>query len=241
MIKGRLSSIETLGTVDGPGVRYVVFMQGCNLRCLYCHNPETWAERGERESVSPKDLVKRIVNFKPYFGENGGVTFSGGEPLLQPQFLIETLKLCRENGIHTCLDTAGVGRGDYEKILPLVDLVILDVKATDEEEYMTITGRNMDEFYAFLSACQKLNKKLWIRQVILPNFNDDEKHIQKLAEFLRGVKNIEKIELLPYKTIGVHKYDTLNIRYRLSNVEEMSEEKCKEFQNYLCTLLREKN
>lgn len=237
MIKGRISSIESLGTVDGPGIRYVVFMQGCSLRCLYCHNPETWLENEGSQCLSPQELIKKIINFKPYFGEEGGVTFSGGEPLLQPQFLIETLKLCKKNGIHTCLDTAGVGRGDYEKILPLVDLVILDVKACDDEEYKKITGRDMTEFYNFLSACQKFNTKLWIRQVILPKFNDDEKHIEKLANFLKGIKNVEKVELLPYKKIGKHKYEILNIPYRLSDTEEMNEEKCKELEKELLSIL----
>lgn len=236
MIKGKISSIESLGTVDGPGVRHEVFMQGCTLRCLYCHNPETWGENGQSEILSPQDLIKRVVNFKPYFGENGGVTFSGGEPLLQPEFLIETLKLCKENNIHTCLDTAGVGRGSYEKILEYVDLVILDVKACDEEEYKKITGRDMDEFNKFLSACQKLKTKLWIRQVIVPNINDDKPHIEQLATFLKKIKNVEKVELLPYKKIGEHKYATLRIPYRLFGVEEMDERKCKELERFLSEL-----
>lgn len=237
MIKGRISSIESLSTVDGPAIRYVVFMQGCLLRCKYCHNPETWSSRGETFALTPKQLLNKILSCKPYFGDEGGVTFSGGEPILQPQFLIETLSLCKENNIHTCLDTAGVGKGGYESILKFVDLVILDVKATDEDEYREITGRDMSEFKRFLSACQKLNKKLWIRQVILPNFNDDEKHIDKLAEFLRDVKNIEKVELLPYKKIGVHKYDALKLNYRLKGLPEMDETKCQALENQLKLLM----
>lgn len=237
MIKGRISSIESLGTVDGPGLRYVIFLQGCTLRCLYCHNPETWAENEGQEVVSAKTLVERIKRYKPYFGENGGVTFSGGEPLLQPQFLLECLTLCKKEGIHVALDTAGVGRGMYEQILPLVDLVILDVKATDEGEYKRLTGRDMSEFNSFLSACQKLNTKLWIRQVILPNFNDDKFHMDKLATLLKGLKNVERVELLPYKRIGEHKYSSLKIPYRLEGVEEMDEKRCKELEGYLISLL----
>lgn len=236
MTSGKISSVESFGTLDGPGIRYVVFMQGCALRCLYCHNPETWSLQGG-ERLTSKELIERVKKYKPYFQNGGGVTFSGGEPLLQPTFLLECLKLCKEANIHTCLDTAGVGKGDYEEILSLVDLVILDIKATDEEEYKHITGRDMGEFFAFLSECQKQGKKLWIRQVILPNFNDDQKHMEKLADFLKGVKNIEKIELLPYKKIGEHKYSSLKIPYRLAGGQEMDEEKCKELENYLFTLL----
>lgn len=233
MIKGRISSIETLGTLDGPGIRYVVFLQGCKLRCLYCHNPETWDINGKAEEISPQELVKNVEKYKNYFGKDGGVTFSGGEPLLQPEFLLESLKLCKEKGIHTCLDTAGVGFGEYDEILKFVDLVILDVKAVETAEYKKITGLNMDKFCEFVEICQRLNKKLWLRQVIVPNLNDDKQHIEKLNNFVSKLKNVEKVELLPYKTIGVHKYKTLNLKYRLEGVEELSESKLKELNGYL--------
>ena len=233
MIKGRISSIEKLGTLDGPGIRYVVFLQGCKLRCLYCHNPETWDINGKAEEISPQELVKNVEKYKNYFGKDGGVTFSGGEPLLQPEFLLESLKLCKEKGIHTCLDTAGVGFGEYDEILKFVDLVILDVKAVETAEYKKITGLNMDKFCEFVEICQRLNKKLWLRQVIVPNLNDDKQHIEKLNNFVSKLKNVEKVELLPYKTIGVHKYKTLNLKYRLEGVEELSESKLKELNGYL--------
>jgi len=232
-MKGRISSVETLGTLDGPGIRFVVFLQGCKLRCLYCHNPETWDINREVEDISAQDLVKRIEKYKNYFGKDGGVTFSGGEPLLQPEFLLECLKLCKEKNIHTCLDTAGFGFGDYEEILNYVDLVILDVKAVEKEEYKQITGQNMDKFCEFVEICQKLNKNLWLRQVIVPNINDDKEHILKLKNFAASIKNVKKVELLPYKTIGVHKYKTLNLKYRLEGVEELSEKKLKELNSYL--------
>ena len=233
MIKGRISSVETLGTLDGPGIRYVVFLQGCKLRCLYCHNPETWNIDGKAEEISPQELIKKVEKYKNYFGKDGGVTFSGGEPLLQPEFLLECLKLCKEKNIHTCLDTAGFGFGDYEEILKYVDLVILDVKAVDREEYKQITGQNMDKFCEFVENLQKQNKKLWLRQVIVPNINDNKEHILKLKEFASTLKNVEKLELLPYKTIGVHKYKTLNLKYRLDGVKELSEVKHKELNEYL--------
>lgn len=230
---GRINSIETLGTLDGPGLRFVVFLQGCKLRCLYCHNPETWSEIGESQEITPSELVQRVEKYKNYFGRDGGVTFSGGEPLLQPEFLIECLRLCKEKGIHTVIDTAGVGFGDYKEILKYVDLVILDVKAVKEDEYKQITGQSMDKFNEFVEICQKENKKLWLRQVIVPGINDDKEHVLLLKKFAQHISNVEKIELLPYKTIGVHKYKQLNMKYRLDRVEELSQEKLNELNSYL--------
>lgn len=232
-ILGNISSIESMGLVDGPGIRYVVFLQGCELRCLYCHNPETWDKTRERQRMTPEELVKKIVRFKSYFGRTGGVTFSGGEPLLQPKFLLECLKLCKKEGINTALDTAGVGFGDYDKILLLTDLVILDLKAVSEEDYKKITGQPMIRFKKFLADCQRLNKKLWIRQVIVPGINDNEENIKKIKDFVTQLRNVEKVELLPYKTIGVHKYEDLKIKYRLEGVPDMDEEKCKELEKLL--------
>lgn len=229
-IKGKISSEESLGLVDGPGIRYVVFLQGCQLRCLYCHNPETWDLNGKSYEVSPQELVKKIARFKSYFGSDGGVTFSGGEPLLQPQFLLECLKLCKKEGINTVLDTAGVGFGEYQEILSYVDLVILDIKATGEEEYKKITGQNMSRFNQFVEECRKSNKKLWLRQVIVPGINDDEEHAMMLGNFAKTLENVEKVELLPYKTIGSHKYQMLGLVERLTGVLEMDENRCKELE-----------
>lgn len=232
-ILGKISSEESMGLMDGPGIRYVVFLQGCKLRCVYCHNPETWNLNGHTSQISATRLVNKILKYKSYFGKDGGVTFSGGEPLLQPDFLLECLKLCKNNNIHTAIDTAGVGFGEYEEILNYTDLVILDVKATEENEYKKLTGQSMAKFYEFLSACQKQNKKLWLRQVIVPTINDSEENVLKLKKFISKINNVEKIELLPYKTLGVHKYKTLKLNYRLKDVPDMSEERCKELENIL--------
>ena len=232
-ILGNISSIESMGLVDGPGIRYIVFLQGCELRCLYCHNPETWDKDKECQRMTPEELVKKIVRFKSYFGRTGGVTFSGGEPLLQPKFLLECLKLCKKEGINTALDTAGVGFGDYDEILLLTDLVILDLKAVSEEDYKKITGQPMIRFKKFLADCQRLNKKLWIRQVIVPGINDNEENVKKIKDFVTQLRNVEKVELLPYKTIGVHKYEDLKIKYRLEGVPDMDEGKCKELEKLL--------
>ena len=179
-MKGRINSIETLGTLDGPGIRFVAFLQGCKLRCLYCHNPETWDTVGNSQLIESTELIEKCLKYKNYFGNEGGITFSGGEPLLQPEFLLECLRLAKEQKINTCIDTAGVGFGEYEEILKYTDLVILDIKAVDEEEYKKITGQTMSAFNKFLEVCKKQNKKLWLRQVIVPTINDDKNHIDKL-------------------------------------------------------------
>lgn len=236
-MKGKISSFETLGTLDGPGIRFVVFFQGCKLRCKYCHNPETWNINNPSILISPQELVEKVEKYKNYFGETGGITFSGGEPLLQPEFLLECLKLCKQKNIHTCLDTAGVGFGDYDEILNYVDLVILDIKAVDESEYLELTGQDIKFFNNFLKTLKQKKSKLWIRQVIVPTINDDEKHILQLKDFVSSLDNVEKIELLPYQTIGVHKYRTLNIPYRLEYIPELSQSKL----DYLNLILKKDN
>lgn len=225
---GYVSSIETLGTVDGPGVRFVVFLRGCTLRCLYCHNPETWDKNAKADEFTPEKLVKQVLRYRNYFGESGGVTFSGGEPLLQPEFLLECLKELKKANIHTCIDTAGVGLGNYAEILNYVDLAILDVKAVDEDEYQRLTGRDMSEFKRFLSDVQKSGTKIWLRQVVVPGINDDEKHILKLKDFAKNLQNVERIELLPYRTMGEVKYKNLGLPYPLVGVPEMDNERLEE-------------
>ena len=232
-VLGKINSYESMGLVDGPGIRYVVFLQGCALRCQYCHNPDTWLEDKYTEVITPKKLLTKIKRFRPYFGEDGGVTFSGGEPLLQPKFLLECLKLCKENGIHTALDSAGVGFGNYDRILSLTDLVILDIKAVKEDEYKFITGQSMKRFNIFLDACQRLGTKLWLRQVIVPGINDDKQHMIALRDYIKTINNVEKVELLSYKTIGVAKYKALKLPYRLDGVPDMDEKKCKELEKFL--------
>jgi len=228
---GNIDSIDTMGLVDGPGIRVVIFMQGCPLRCLFCHNPETWNDE-KKKQYTPNELIEYILKFKSYFEEKGGVTFSGGEPLKQPLFLLECLKLCKENNIHTCLDTSGVGE-NYDEILDYTDLVIWDIKAIDNENYKKMTGKDIDVSLNFLKTCQKKNKKMWLRQVIVPGINDNEEYILKLKEFIKPLKNIEKVELLPYHTMAINKYEELNIPYRLKGVLDMNKERCLELQNLL--------
>lgn len=238
MIKGNIHSIETMGLVDGPGIRVVVFFQGCALRCTFCHNPDTWAISGG-ESITPVELVDKIERYKTYFkNSGGGVTFSGGEPLLQPDFLIEVLKLCRERGIHTTIDTAGVGAGRYEEILRYVDLILFDVKHYNPKEYSEITGREVRESLKFLEIAQEMNVKMWIRHVVMPGVTDTVEDMQNLADFIKELKNVEKIELLPYHLLGTNKYEILNMEYKLEGMPAMDKAKAKELEKLLIDLVK---
>jgi len=238
MIKGRIHSIESMGLVDGPGIRTVVFIQGCKLRCAYCHNPDTWNLNCGTE-VTPEELMKKILRFKPYFTRSGGgVTFSGGDPLVQPEFLLEMLKLCKANGIHTTIDTAGYGDGNYDEILKYTDLVLLDVKHIDSDGYVVLTGRDTKDVNLFLDALRRSNTKVWVRHVVVPGYTDTKDHMEKIANIINEeIPNVEKIELLPYHVLGVNKYDKLGIKYRLGGVEPMDKEKTKELQEYLISLV----
>lgn len=230
-MKGSVNSIETFGLLDGPGIRTVIFLNGCKLRCLYCHNPETWIM--QNLNYTAEEIANIVIKNKPYFTNGGGVTFSGGEPLLQSEFIIEVCKLLKKENIHIALDTSGCGNGNYDELLKYIDLVILDIKATEEEEYKYITGRDMSLFNEFKNKIIELNKKVWIRQVIVPNINDDKRHMDLLREYVKQFTNLEKIELLPYHTSGVTKYEKLNIPYKLKDITDMDKNKCDELYNYL--------
>lgn len=229
---GNISGFETLGLLDGPGVRFVVFLQGCPLRCSFCHNPEMWNPNEIKDQLSPRELVDKVKKYKRYFKDGGGITISGGEPLMQVEFVKETFKLCKQEGIHTCLDTSGHG-DNFEELLNFCDLVILDVKELDQNKYKKLAGKSIEKFFNFLKICQQKGIPLWLRQVIIPNFNDTEKDVLKLKKFADGLKNVEKIELLPYHRMAEEKYTKLGIKYRLKDVSEMDKEKCKTLENLL--------
>ncbi len=234
MREGRIHSIESMGLVDGPGIRTVVFLQGCGLRCQYCHNPDTWAETGPRvQRLGPEALVRRLARFKSYYGETGGVTFSGGEPLLQRDFLLEVLPLCRQAGIHICLDTAGCGAGGYEELLALTDLVLFDVKHYTDAGYRRVTGRDRGESLRFLETAQRMGIPLWVRHVVVPGLTDGEEHLRGLRDYLRTLKHVERVELLPYHTLGVSKYAALGIPYPLDGVSPMKPEELIQWQQIL--------
>jgi len=235
MAQGRVHSIESMGLVDGPGIRIVIFLQGCKLRCAYCHNPDTWTKGGTL--YNSKELLKKILRFKPYFDNSqGGVTFSGGEPLLQDEFLLEMLKLCKDNGIHTAVDTAGYGCGNpdiYKEILKYTDLVILDIKQVDDVSYKSLTGKSMKGFREFTSVLVLSEARVWIRHVVVPGITDSKENIKKLVPIISTLKHVDKIELLPYHTMGLEKYKSLEIPYTLEGVSPMDIEITKDLETYL--------
>lgn len=226
MIKGSVDKIETFGLVDGPGIRTVVFLSGCKLRCKYCHNPEMWV-KGEY-NYTAIELSKKILRNKNYFNRNGGVTFSGGEPLLQGDFLIEVFKILKKENIHIALDTSGVGNGNYEEILKYVDLVLLDIKHTNNESYKELTGIDINESLSFRSILNKSGKDVWIRQVIVPGVNDNEDYLKELVKEVKSIKNVKKIEFLPYHNMATTKYDSLGIDYPYKEKQAMDKAKCDE-------------
>lgn len=221
-----IDSIETLGLVDGPGIRTVIFLNKCNLRCKYCHNPETWIMKDK--NYSQKELIDKILRNKNYYKNNGGVTFSGGEPLLQYEFLLETCKKLKEENIHIAIDTAGVGNGNYLELLQNIDLVLLDIKHITQEGFKEITQTdNFDKFLEFVKQLNMSNKDVWIRQVIIPDVNDNEEYMKNLANFIKiNIKNVKKIEFLPFHTLGYEKYIKLGIKNPYQDKQDMDQNKC---------------
>lgn len=229
-IKGYINSIQSLGAVDGPGVRFVVFLQGCPLRCIYCHNPETWDISKAAQSFTPEQLLEKVLRYKSYFGSKGGITLSGGEVLLQIEFATEMFRLCKEHGIHTALDTSGIGCEDKAKLnllLQYTDLVICDVKFTTEEAYKNYTGGSLQKVLKFLDLVEEKSIPVWIRQVIVPNLNDDEKSMDELNSLIAKYSNIEKVELLPFKKLCLSKYENMGLEFRLKDTDEADPEKVK--------------
>lgn len=243
MVEGRLHSIETLGLVDGPGIRTVFFLQGCPLRCAYCHNPDSQTMFSKTQ-ISPDEVVEIARRYKPYYkNTGGGVTFSGGEPLLQGEFIIESAKRLKKEGITTAVDTTGYGDKKYLKeVLKHVDIVILDIKHFDNAGYKDVTGKGMGGFYNFLSLLDDFHGTIWIRHVMVPSFTDNEKSIINLFERIRHLAHkIDRFEILPYHKMALEKYENLNREYRLKGIPEMDRVKAKSFQDMLGKMLeREK-
>ena len=233
MAKGYIHSVESMGLVDGPGIRYVIFMQGCRMRCRFCHNPDTW-QLHTGTLAEPQELFEKILRFRPYFeSSGGGVTFSGGEPLLQPAFLTDMLRLCKEAGIHTAIDTAGGAEGDFSEILELADLLLLDIKHMDAEKYQFLTGRNMEEYEHFISQLYKHPVDVWLRAVIVPGIHDYLDYIREVWAMAKTLPRVKKIELLPYHTLGVNKYHALGIPYPLEGVPPMDRRRVQRWQDTL--------
>ncbi len=230
---GRINSIFTGSAVDGPGVRSVVFFQGCPLRCAYCHNPETQMPQGGEE-IAPDILFDKISRYANYYGKKGGVTFSGGEVLMQPEFLTELLRLCKGAGINTCIDTSGcTGKSTPQEIFTLVDLVILDIKMNTEADYEKYIKGSLSKTLEFLEKCEEHNVPVWIRQVTVPGINDTKEQIQKLKELIRGKKCIQKLQLMPFERLCEKKYTDMGIPFPMGDTPAMDKHKLSELQALL--------
>ncbi len=235
---GYINSIQSLGTVDGPGVRFVAFLQGCPLRCGCCHNPDTW-EVGVGDTYTPEELVDKAERCREYFGEKGGITLSGGEPLLQPGFVKEVFKECKKRGINTCLDTSGcILNSGVEELLEYTDRVLLDIKYTDEEFYQNYVGCSLKEPLAFLEYLNQKQIPVTLRQVIIPGINDTEENLLELANIIEKNPCIDKTELLPFRKICKVKYEKMNLPFRFETYPEPTKDDCKKMELRLNELIK---
>lgn len=223
---GRIHSTESFGAVDGPGIRFVVFLQGCSLRCLYCHNPDTW-NKNAGQIIKSEDLVAKICSYKSFIS-SGGVTLSGGEPLLQPEFCKAIILGCHKNQFHVAIDTSGaIELEKSSSTIALADLILLDVKDIDSHDCKILTGIGNENALATLNFCEKIGKPVWIRHVLLPEYTLKAEKISALGSFLSKFKCIQKVEILPYHTMGNYKWIELHIPQKLSNIQPPSEESIK--------------
>lgn len=224
-IKGRVHSFETFGTVDGPGIRFIVFLKGCPLRCKYCHNRDAWSAEGAK-LYTAEEIIFEIQKYRNFIdSSNGGVTVSGGEPLIQPQFLKELFQKCKELGIHTAVDTSGyVNVDDVKEVLDYTDLVLLDLKQANAQKHLELTGVENNKIKLFTQYLSEINKPVWLRYVLVPGYTDDEEDLMAAYDFIKNFKNIEKIEVLPYHTMGKTKWEKLNEEYPLEGVRSPTNE-----------------
>ena len=227
---GYIHSVESFGTVDGPGVRFVVFCQGCPMRCKYCHNPDTW-ELNKGLRISPQELIRQYNRNKAFYS-HGGITVTGGEPLLQIDFLLELFALCKAQGIHTCIDTSGItyreGESSYngklDRLMAMTDLVMLDIKHIDDAAHRDLTGQPNSGVLAFAKYLERKNVPLWVRHVLVPGITDDEGALSRLGAFIGALRNLKALDVLPYHTMGESKYESLGIPYPLSGLAPATKE-----------------
>ncbi len=230
-MKGLIHSFESFGTKDGPGIRFVFFMQGCPLRCLYCHNPDTWNMNDKKYELTPEeafDEVKKVKNFI----RSGGVTISGGEPLLQPQFIIELFKLCKNEGLHTAIDTSGYILNDKVKeVLEYADLVLLDIKHINPDKYKNLTAKPLEPTLRFMQYLTEIEKPVWLRYVLVPGFTNDEKDLNDWAKQVSGYKNIQRVDILPFHQMGLHKWEQLGEDYKLKDIAPPNQSEIEKAEN----------
>ena len=215
----KVHSVESFGTVDGPGIRFVLFLQGCHLKCKYCHNRDTWDINGGKYK-SLDEIFNKIMNYKNYICPNGGVTVTGGDPLLQAKFIYELFKKLKEENIHTCIDTSGMFplTDDIKKVLSVTDLVLLDIKHIDDKKCKDLVGKSNKLELEFAKYLSDNDIAIWIRQVLVPGITDDETDLLKLKDFISSLKTVKKVELLPYHNMGKYKWEKLGLKYELENI-----------------------
>ena len=229
-IKGRIHSVESFGSADGPGVRYIVFLRGCNMRCQYCHNPDTWAKDGG-ELMTPEEVLKKALRYKTYWKEKGGITVSGGEALLQIDFVTELFQLAKEKGVNTCLDTSGNPfsleepfKSKFDELMKYTDLFMLDIKHMDDAAHRKLTGQTNQNILEMAAYLSDHGKAMWIRHVLVPGITTEEDELYRLRSFLDTLKTVERVEVLPYHTLGVFKWKELGIPYQLEGVDPPTKE-----------------
>ncbi|MCI6242223.1 MAG: pyruvate formate-lyase-activating protein [Agathobacter sp.] len=240
-ILGNIHSVETFGSADGPGVRYIVFLKGCNMRCKYCHNPDTWAKT-DGELRSPEDVLKQALRYKNYWGKKGGITVSGGEALLQIDFVTELFTLAKQQHVNTCLDTSGNPftreepfYSKFEELMKVTDLVMLDIKHMDDAAHRELTGQTNTNILDMARCLSDNGKAMWIRHVLVPGITDDEGQLKRLRKFIDTLNTVERVEVLPYHTLGVFKWKELGIPYRLEGVKPPTEEQVQRAREILCS------
>lgn len=244
-VTGRIHSVESFGTVDGPGIRFVVFVQGCPLRCKYCHNPDTWKTTGGT-MVTAEELLAQY-NHKKSFYKNGGITVTGGEPLLQIEFVTDLFRKAKAEGIHTCIDSSGITfREDhpetlekFDTLMSVTDLVLLDIKHIDSDAHKELTGMKNDNILAFARYLAKKNIPVWVRHVIVPGITDDEEEWKALGRFLATLPNLKALDVLPYHTMGVKKYEALGIDYPLKGVPALTKTEAAKARNVILKSFKE--
>lgn len=230
-MEGYIHSTESFGSVDGPGVRFIIFVSGCPMRCQFCHNPDTWNMR-DGEKTDSDALVKKALRCRSYWGEDGGVTVSGGEPLMQIDFLLDLFKKFKAEGVHTCIDTSGAPFtreepffSKFEELMWYTDLLLVDIKHIDPEKHVELTGRENDNILDMMRYLSDIKKPIWIRHVLVPERSDYDEYLVRTRAFIDTLENVERVEVLPYHTLGVHKWETLELDYPLDGIEPPTEER----------------
>ncbi len=243
-MKGYIHSEESFGTVDGPGLRYVVFLQGCPMRCLFCHNPDTW-KMHDGKQVEPQEIINRFLKNQSFY-RNGGITVTGGEPLLQIDFLISLFTLAKQYDIHTCIDTSGITyqntdeyRAKLDELIKLTDLVMLDIKHIHPDKHLHLTKQKNENILKFAKYLESKKIPLWIRHVVVPGITDNPNDLMDLGRFIGTLSNLKALDVLPYHTMGVNKYKELGLTYPLEGVEALSKEKAMEARKYILQGIKE--